>query len=194
MNTDKNELDWSSFCYAAGELSADEAAAFEARLADDQAAREALARAVELAEAVASAESLAPVVAARSQSNVWTKRLTWMAIGSAASLLVALLWSGAWSWPADESVASTEQSRLAAAWSQTRRELAETESDLWYLKHLTASDAADLPESPAASAMIDDAELLDTVTPTWMTAAVETYPNEPSDPDSTPFDGERSEN
>ena len=194
----KNELDWSAFCYAAGELSAEEAAAFETRLADDQAAREALARAVELTEVVASAESLAPVVA-RSQTNVWTtsvwtRRLTWMAIGSAASLLVAMLWSGGWSWLADESVDSTEQSRLAAAWSQTRRELAESDSDLWYPGHLAAREATDLPDSGAPSAIIDDAELLDTVTPKWMTAAVETYPNEPSDPDSTPFDSERSEN
>ncbi len=192
MNNENHELDWSAFCYAAGEMTADEAAAFEARLADDQAAREALARAVELTEVVASAESLAPAVVVRSQASVWTKRLTWMAIGSAASLLVALVWSGAWSWLASETVASAEQARLAAAWSQTRQELAESDSDLWYPRHFAASEA----EEPDAvlPTPVDDADLLDSVTPTWMTAAVESYPNEPADPDSTPFDGERSEN
>ncbi len=210
MNIDKNELDWPAFCYAAGEMTADEAAAFEVRLADDQAAREALARAVELTEVVASAELLAPALAtrvavARSQSSVWTKRITWMAIGSAASLLVALLWSGGWSWfaetsfPGDET-ASAQRAELAAAWSQTRKELADSDSDLWYLKHLAAVDTvprdASQADSPDAAALITDdgSELLDTVTPEWMTAAVESYPNEPADPDSTPFDGERSEN
>jgi hypothetical protein len=185
-----DDLDWSAFCYAAGELSPDEVAAFEARLADDQAAREALARAVELTDVVASAESLAPVVVARSQSNAWTKRLAWMAIGSAASLLVALLSSGVWSWFGSEQTSSIQRSELASAWTQTRQELSESDSDLWYPKHLAADDA--IPgESPGAE---DDGELLDMVTPEWMTAAVESYPNEPADPDSTPFDGERSEN
>ena len=193
----ENELDWSAFCYAAGEMNAAEAAAFELRLADDQAAREALARAVELTQVVASAESLQPVVALRSQSSSqssqWSRRLGWMAIGSAASLLVALLWSGAGSWFAGswrggETVASGDQSRLADAWSRTRQELADGDSDLWYPKHASDSDAV----IPTVAA--DELDSLDSATPAWLTAAVESYPNEPSDPDSTPFDGERSEN
>jgi hypothetical protein len=189
----ENELDWTAFCYAAGEMNEAEAAAFESRLADDQDAREALARAVELTQVVASAQSLEPVVAVRSQSSRWSRRLGWMAIGSAASLLVALLWSGAGSWFGGETVASGEQSRLADAWSQTRQELADNyddnnDSDLWYPKHASDSDAVNPP--------VDASELdsLESTTPAWLTAAVESYPNEPSDPDSTPFDGERSEN
>jgi hypothetical protein len=45
---DMNELGWRAFRYAAGEMGADEALAFEAKLAGDQEACEALSRAVEL--------------------------------------------------------------------------------------------------------------------------------------------------
>ncbi|HMC10306.1 MAG TPA: hypothetical protein VKH44_03415, partial [Pirellulaceae bacterium] len=91
-----NDLDWLAFCYAAGELDSAEAEQFEARLADDQSAREALARAVEFTQTVAAAESQYGdfvVLAAHAQSE-WNKRLSWMAIGGLASLLLALLWSG----------------------------------------------------------------------------------------------------
>jgi len=194
MMIEKNELDWSAFCYAAGEMTESEAAAFEQRLADDQAAREALARAVELTQVVATAESLEPAVALRSQASSWTRRLAWMAIGSAASLLVALLWSGANSWFGGERFAVTDQSQLAAAWSQTRQELADSDSDLWYPKHLSAGETAASDEQPESPSDPGDSDLLNSMAPSWLTAAVESYPNEPSDPDSTPFDGERSEN
>jgi hypothetical protein len=193
-----SELDWSAFCYAAGEMTEAEAAAFELRLADDQTAREALARAVELTQAVATAESLEPVVVVRSQPSGrdwnWSGRLGWMALGSAASLLVALFWSGAGSWLGSEPVAAGDQARLAVAWTQTRQELADSDSDLWYPKHLSASESAASDEQTESQSEPTESELLDSVAPSWMTAAVEGYPNEPSDPDSTPFDGERSEN
>ena len=54
-NFSKDEdLDLLAFRYIAGELTPAESEAFEQRLADDQAAREAVARAVDLAQAVAS--------------------------------------------------------------------------------------------------------------------------------------------
>jgi len=199
----ENELDWSAFCYAAGEMSESEAAAFELRLAEDQAAREALARAVELTQAVAAAESLEPVVTLNqpaAKELTWSRRLAWMAIGSAASLLVALLWSGAGSWFAGSWFnagpnAAGDQSQLAMAWSQTRQELADSdsvlwESELWYPKHLSASESTD----PADSGDAGGFDLAEFDTPAWMTAAVEGYPNEPTDPNSTPFDGDRSDN
>jgi hypothetical protein len=185
-----NELDWSAFCYAAGEMSPADAEAFEARLATDQTAREALARAVELTETVATAESLGAVVAVRQRPAVWSRRLGWMAVGSAASLLIALLWSGAQG-TNEPKPASPDHSQLAAAWTQTRAELAENESDLWYGKHLAASELVD----PVITGQDERAgDLLESVTPDWLTAAVETYPGEPTDADETPFDGERREN
>src|SRR5437016_14511109 len=106
-----NDLDWLAFCCAAGELDADQTEQFEARLADDQAAREALARAVELTQIVAAAESQcgdfvvpgahsfvvpgahsfvvpgahSTVVVANRTNSDWNRRLSWMAVGGLAS-------------------------------------------------------------------------------------------------------------
>ena len=191
-----NDLDWLAFCYAADEMSASDAEAFEARLAIDQSAREALARAVELSEAVATAESLGAVVAVDRRPAVWSRRLGWMAMGSAASLLVALLWSSASRWSGEPSPPPRDHSQLAAAWTQTRQELAENDSDLWFLKHLALSETSDAPAFLSDDRAVNggDAELLESVTPDWLTAAVETYPGQPTDADETPFDGERREN
>src|SRR6476660_6136234 len=93
----QSELDWLAFCYAAGELDGAEAESFEARLAEEQPAREALARAVELTQTVAAAEAQCGdfVVPATRTKTDWNSRLAWMAIGGLASVLLALLWSGA---------------------------------------------------------------------------------------------------
>lgn len=52
-----DDLDWLAFRYLAGEMAADETARFEEWLAADQAPREAVARAVEIAQAVVVLES-----------------------------------------------------------------------------------------------------------------------------------------
>lgn len=52
--TTRNDVAWLASCYVAGEFSAEEAAAFEARLANDEAACEAVARAMELNLAIAA--------------------------------------------------------------------------------------------------------------------------------------------
>jgi len=51
----QGELDWLTFRYIAGEMTAQEASALELRLADDQEAREAVCRAVALAQRLADA-------------------------------------------------------------------------------------------------------------------------------------------
>jgi hypothetical protein len=183
-------LDWTAFCYAAGELSADEAAAFENLLGEDQVAREALARAVELTQAVASAETLRPAIVVKSRRSVWARRVTWMAIGSAASLLVALLWTGsgagnrlaAWRNGQPKSPAVTQE--LAAAWMAAQEELsaspveptafAESESST---ESGDMGDMSDLPE-----------------TPTWMAIAVASLAGQPVGSSDAPFDNERGEN
>jgi hypothetical protein len=221
QTTCHNELDWTAFCYAAGELSASEADAFEVRLADDQAAREALARAVELSQAVAAAETMEPVSvgrSGRSRGDVkpWGKRLVWMAIGSAASLLVAALVSQLSGWLGQSVVG--DDGRLAAAWSQTRQELSvASDADLWYLNHLDHSDHLDAVDRTAVGVNgaavevtipdVNNEELDLIATPDWLTAAVRgtvempddgtATPDEllqPADGDSTPFDGDSREN
>lgn len=92
-----NDLDWQAFLYASNELSADERAAFESRLANDQAAQEALASMVSLAEAVCAAESDAEissntVVASSTQVAEGPSRrhqaALWMALGAACLAMI----------------------------------------------------------------------------------------------------------
>src|SRR5689334_18762975 len=141
-----NELDWLAFCYAAGELNAAEAEAFESRLSDEQPAREALARAVELTQTVAAAEAQSGdlvVPAARAKTD-WNSRLSWMAIGGLASLLLALLWSGVIGpsvRTAQHSFHAQSQQSLASAWYQTRLEI--REAGLWTAP--ASNDDDDLP-------------------------------------------------
>jgi hypothetical protein len=162
MNTDNiNDLDWLAFCYAAGELTADDAEQFEARLADDQAAREALARAVELTQTVAAAETqMGDLVTPARQQYDWSRRISWMAVGGVASLLAALLWSAVagltWHKPN-----SGSRSQLAMAWNQTRSDFAEVrEAALWSAAGDFEDDGADLAADDVPEA------------PSWMTAAV----------------------
>jgi hypothetical protein len=164
-----NELDWLAFCYAAGELDSADAEAFESRLAEEQSAREALVRAVELTQTVAAAEAQCGdlvVPAARTKAD-WNSRLAWMAIGGLASVLLALLWSGVvgptWRTTQHQLLAQSQQ-RLASAWSQTRLEI--REAGLW-----TAPGGSDddEPAMLASDEMEDDA-------PSWMTAAVFNMP------------------
>jgi hypothetical protein len=98
-------LDLLCFRYVAGELSPDEARDLEARLADDQAAREAVNRAVGLAQCLVEAGSLrTPEPAAAPQPAVLplapvrrnplvrvARALSWMAAGAAATLLIVAL-------------------------------------------------------------------------------------------------------
>jgi len=178
-----NELDWLAFCYAADELEATEAQAFEAQLAEEQPAREALARAVELAQTVAAAEAQCGefVVPASRTKNDWNSRISWMAIGGLASVLLALLWSGVvgptWR-TAQRSFHAQSQQNLASAWYQTRLEI--REAGLW-----TPAGSSDDDELPAdvKDEMADDM-------PSWMTAAVFSVPRADSidTPESTTTD------
>jgi hypothetical protein len=174
-----DDLDWQAFAYAAGELSAAEAEAFESRLCDEQPAREALARAVELTQIVAAAESQAEicVTPATRAAFDWNRRLSWMAVGGVAALLLAMLWSGVvgptWH-SAQRRMGATANYQLAMAWNETHREMTGIrEAALW------VGDADDDSSSVNADAeAIADA-------PTWMTAAVFSVPRD-SDETRTP--------
>jgi hypothetical protein len=165
-----NELDWQAFCYAAGELDSIEAERFELLLAEDQGARESLARAVELTQVVAAAETqsgdfVAPSAVVRSS---WSSRLSWMAIGSMAAVLLAMLWSGVIgsTWRATErGFHSQSRLNLALAWYQTRTELAAVrEAGLW-----SSHGAAEVEDAALDVMPMDDS--LDEA-PSWLTTAV----------------------
>src|SRR5690349_9193650 len=90
-NQERDELAWLAFQYVAGDFSAPGFSAavaeqFEERLATDQAAREAVAEAVELLHAVCAAEASEPVVAVATRQSVWSQKLVWISTGAAAAV------------------------------------------------------------------------------------------------------------
>ena len=89
MNEHENDLGWTAFRYIAGELSSDEAEAFEVRLADDQAAREAVAASVQVTQAVASISN--DIAAADETADQQRGRNRWAAVAIVASAVCLLM-------------------------------------------------------------------------------------------------------
>src|SRR6185369_3058104 len=120
---DDGDLDWLAFRYVSGELPADEAATFEELLAADQAAREAVASAVQVTQAVLAAipaQVATPVVSPR--RNTWRERAAWMVLGAtAACVLLFIAWEFIVPREAGEVALSPEQARevnrVVAMWS-----------------------------------------------------------------------------
>lgn len=175
---DRGLLPWQAFCYLAGDLDPAEAAAFEARLADDQAAREAVAQAVELVQAIAAAESQLEraVVPASRSCPAWRSRLAWVAIGGLATWLFVWLLPGPFEAGWQGRRGGLDRPReLAAAWMETRRQLDATgEMGDWLHKPAALFEAE---EGLLAERLANELELeLDddpmAETPSWMTAAV----------------------
>ncbi|HEX5104862.1 MAG TPA: hypothetical protein VFV87_13675 [Pirellulaceae bacterium] len=171
----QNQLDWSAFCYLSGEMSLTDTEQFEARLADDQAAREALARMVELTQVVAAAEThAADLRPAGEKRTSWTARISWMAIGGLAAAVLAMLWSGAgfWNEPSGENTGiSRATNALASAWFETRRELRDAD-DIGPLHPIPLALSETDDESAAATGNTAD-DLLVADAPSWMTAALQ---------------------
>jgi len=187
MTTDHQDLDWLAFNYAAGELENADRELFEARLADDQAAREALARAVELCQTVHAVETqrreyITPSAAAQ---VAWNQRLSWMAVGGLASLLIALFWTGVVG-PVSRSFHAFSQQNLASAWTETRTEIANVR-DAGYWPAIATTDADD---EFSVTGSLEDDMLPDA--PSWMTAAVFSLPANGSATD--PASNQRLEN
>lgn len=189
-----SDLDWQAWCYVSGEMTSDESAAFEARLADDLAACEAVARAVELNDALAA---VALPVARNSVHSAerpagdrwpgrgrsprrqapWLPRLGWMAAGAAACLTLILLvrWDGSH----DVAVVEHERaehdagdlaSRLAQAWTEVLGSDVADEED--------PNDSAGQQSFGESLAYIGPGELGvtasdDSVAPDWLLAALD---------------------
>lgn len=153
-----SELCWTAFRYICGELGAEESAAFEQQLDHDQAAREAVAEAVELAGAVARLEPGSALVLRPSRRAGFRSIPRWTAL-AAASLLLALLVKGLW-FSARQGGATPvagAPSAVALAWSGVHEDDDETESLLAWLD--TNPAPLDTPESAEAGV------------PDWMLAA-----------------------
>jgi hypothetical protein len=109
----ESDLHWTAFLYSSGDLPLDEAERFEARLADDQAARDALADAVELAGALAI---VAPEF--RPRRRLIGRRILFAASAFAAAACLVLAFS---SWLLRPSLQDRpDASEVALAWSSLR--------------------------------------------------------------------------
>jgi hypothetical protein len=157
MHENLEDLDLQAFRYIAGEMTAAEADSFEQRLADDQAACEAVARAVELAQAVATVPAdVIPLptthhspLTTHSSPHRWLRPARWVAAAAAVVFGVA-----GW-WYVNR---SDEESRLAKVWA-----------NLWL-----GSDAVVVPDhdliADSKESIVDDEDEL--TVPGWMIEAV----------------------
>ena len=183
------DLDWLAFSYAAGELPPAEAGQFEIRLADDQPAREALARAIEFCQIVAAAETQSDnyVTPAKKTHASWNDRLSWMAVGGLASLLLGLLWTGVVgpTWH-NAQIHSFSKQNLAFAWTETKHQIATVrEAGYWPSIFADADDDTSAALTLAAIGIDDSTD----DAPSWMTAALlSDSPAEASQADSNSLD------
>jgi len=160
-----SELSWVALNYVCGEFTADEMAAFEQRLEHDQAAREAVARAVELAGAIAQLPACNADVL---RLPVRQPRPLWAGLAAAAAVLLLLGLSAFWlssgaGLGARRSTAPTPA--LALAWSGVHEGEDETDNLLqWLDPPVPSSDTHYL-------AALDTSEAADAGVPDWMLEA-----------------------
>ena len=102
-----DDLDWLAFRYISNEMTGAEAESFEQRLADDQSAREAVARAVDLSQAVSAVPR--DVLPIRSRTRR-VRPIHWFA-AAAASLAAGVLIYQSFQ-------ATSDPGRLAKLWAE----------------------------------------------------------------------------
>jgi hypothetical protein len=188
-DTQRDDLDWLAFRYVAAELSPGESREFERRLEQDQEAREAVGRIVEVTCAVRSLDwDAAPRVASVQRRRPWYHRPgVQLAAGLALGLAFALL---VWGPPRGEQAgqqngrlagAAVPPAELALVWSHARTELAERPDD----ETAGWQWLAPTNREPDALLSIDNEAALDA--PEWMVSAVVAMESEAEDqqaPDS----------
>lgn len=169
-----SESAWLAIAYVCGELSAEEASAFEERLEHDQEAREALAEAVELAGAVAQLPPDLDRVLRPRGGRVVTRLPRWV-LSAAAALVLALLGSGAFylmNGRADSQRRGSSATALALAWSGVHRDEANNDELLDWLEVPGAPEGLEV-------AGHDGVEAADGDVPDWMVAAAALNGDEP---------------
>ena len=123
QNSTETDLDWLAFRYISGEMDASETEQFESLLADDQAARDAVVRAVELSQTILAAQSVGStsclrIDARQSVSQPWLQHITWISSSVAALLLIAL----ALNFNRPSSPPSSESDNVASIWAERSTE------------------------------------------------------------------------
>lgn len=168
----ETDLDWLAFRYIAGEMAANEAAQFESLLSDDQGARDAVVRAVELSQAILATQSSGqpqPIGLLSAVSHGWMQQATWISTSVAALLLVAL----ALNFGSRPTSHHSDSDDLASAWVAGTADLAVSES-----------------AASANGVLGDDTEFVTTDTPAWMLEAVRSLHGEGSPESDDPSDDE----
>lgn len=181
-----DDLDWTAFCYVAGELSADEAARFEDRLAGDQAAREAVARAVEVASAALQVAEQRMAVAALSSADVpaaapadshlpprsrprSVRLAAWGSLAAAAAITVVVwrLLPGQISQPTElaRAVDPEALSEIVVTWSELQ-----AEPEPWRLE--TPPEEELVPLAASVEPLEDPADEEALEIPEWLAAAI----------------------
>jgi hypothetical protein len=160
----QSDLAWTAFRYISNEMPADEAAAFELRLAADQESREEVARAVELTQTMARIPQSVPQPAT---VRPWRQRLSWMTAGAAVCLAVMLCGEFVRSAMVGRSASSVDGSRIAGMTFDTDMEVTDTD----------ANDA----DLNASGVMNNEVSV-----PSWLLAAVTGKPA--THPDDNPDD------
>jgi hypothetical protein len=155
MQPTKQDLDWLAFRYVAGEMTDDESAAFELRLADDQLARDAVVEAVQLGECIVAIESQTPVVAVAS-APAQGRWMEFFLAAAACGLLIATV-----AYQSGERSSPGISDQVAEAWSQR---LDTDWSDIPGDDFAVNPEESDVPEA-GETAMTSDV-------PDWMLEAV----------------------
>lgn len=174
MSETNDNLSWSAFRYVANELDAVKAREFESLLMTDQAAREAVANAVEETTRIRQVLAGAVVVTGASQRSNWshqTTRVAVVAVGSCLTLLLALFLvrsslpiSGEVVQQASESDLLVSPAQLAYAWAETR-------TGLFELQPTLDVELADSVDSVLNGSMDSESDQ-SLVAPSWMLAAL----------------------
>jgi len=174
MSETQDKLHWLAFRYVADELDATEASEFESLLATDQAAREAVARAVEVTTQIRQALANAVVVTAASKQSNWsrnTTRAAVVAVGSCLTLFLALCLvrsslpiTGGVAHQSIESDSSVSPAQLAYAWAKARNGLTELQP----VANPVLTDSLDA----VLFAAVDSESEQSLVAPSWMLAAL----------------------
>jgi anti-sigma factor RsiW len=156
---DPADLPWLAFQYVNDELSPDETAQFEERLATDQAAREAVAESMLLVQAVSAGARMTPASAQRS----WKQHAAWAAVGAAACLatiFVVRTFPTQGEMAARPQIADVASTELALVWANSEG-----------YSEIESPEAADEDHGLAADTREIDREF---VVPGWMMEALST--------------------
>lgn len=119
QNPTETDLDWLAFRYISGEMAANEADQFELLLADDQNARDAVVRAVELSQTILLSQTTpqtAPIGFLSAVTKSWMQHLAWVSTSVAALLLVVLALN------VNRTASVSESDSIASAWAESSAE------------------------------------------------------------------------